>query len=81
MECKGLFIPSESASESEKDQTTSKREERINDKHQRQLSLSLGVNELMKQPININMLGTVAASFVFPCGQKRISVCSEVALH
>ena len=46
--CKGLFTPSESESNSEKDQTTRKRDQRINDKDQRKFSLSfplsLGVN-------------------------------------
>ena len=44
--CKGLFTPSESRSESEKDQRTRKNDQRINGKHQRKFSLShwLGLN-------------------------------------
>ena len=41
---KGLFTPSEYGTESDKDQTTSKTDQRINDKHQRKFSLSLRVN-------------------------------------
>ena len=48
---KGLLTQINSGSESEKVQTTSKKDPRINDKHQRKFSpslpLSLGVNELL----------------------------------
>ena len=41
---KGLFTPSECGSKSEKDQTSSREDQIINDKDQRIFSLSLGVN-------------------------------------
>ena len=41
---KGLFISSESGSESENDQMTSQRDQRINDKYQRKFLLSLPIS-------------------------------------
>ena len=42
---KGLFTASETGGESEKDQITNKKDQGINDKHQRKFSLSHIVNE------------------------------------
>ena len=40
----GLFTPSKSGSDGEKDERTSEKDQRIKGKHQRKVSLSLGLN-------------------------------------
>ena len=54
-----LFTPIECKSESQKDQRRNKMDQRINDKHQRKFSLSLGVNGLFKALglIHIDQMG------------------------
>ena len=71
MKVKGLSTQCESGSESEKDQFTSKTGRRINDKYQRKISFSFGVNGPLKFHCRSSCLPLPFPKFLPPATKLR----------